>query len=164
MTTVAFHPRLSTGCREISGQPPFRRAMSLAVSGGVYHRTGEVEGEVLAELGLRPGHFIVDFGCGSFAYSAGAPPGNRSLRAAGRVRRRSAFARSNLRELKNIILRIYVFGRTKPINVGKTKVKPAAPSAIHAGTVKQSGSLFARKAKEEDLKARSGSRSRRSKD
>ena len=115
--------------------------MSLAVSGGVYHRTGEVEGEVLAELGLRPGHFIVDFGCGSFAYSAGAPPGNRSLRAAGRVRRRSAFARSNLRELKNIILWQF-FGRTKPINVGKTKLKSGAPSAIHAGTAKQ----FARKA------------------
>jgi ubiquinone/menaquinone biosynthesis C-methylase UbiE len=44
---------------------PLDEAMSLAVGGGDYHRTGEVEGEVLAELGLRPGHFIVDIGCGS---------------------------------------------------------------------------------------------------
>jgi ubiquinone/menaquinone biosynthesis C-methylase UbiE len=44
---------------------PLDEAMALAVGGGDYRRAGEVEGEVLAELGLRPGQFIVDVGCGS---------------------------------------------------------------------------------------------------
>jgi ubiquinone/menaquinone biosynthesis C-methylase UbiE len=44
---------------------PLDQAMALSIGGGDYHRTGKVEGEVLAELGLRPGHFIVDIGCGS---------------------------------------------------------------------------------------------------
>jgi ubiquinone/menaquinone biosynthesis C-methylase UbiE len=44
---------------------PLDEAMALAVGGGGYDANGKIECEALVGLGLRPGHFVIDIGCGS---------------------------------------------------------------------------------------------------
>jgi ubiquinone/menaquinone biosynthesis C-methylase UbiE len=44
---------------------PLDIAMDQAVGGGGYEANGRLECETLIEHGLRPGHFVVDIGCGS---------------------------------------------------------------------------------------------------
>jgi 2-polyprenyl-3-methyl-5-hydroxy-6-metoxy-1,4-benzoquinol methylase len=46
------------------GSMPLDEAMSTAV-GGQYNELGAIEADLLASLGLRDGHTLVDFGCGS---------------------------------------------------------------------------------------------------
>lgn len=49
---------------------PLDEAMALAVGGGGYDAIGNIECEALVDLGLRPGQFVVDIGCGSGRLSA----------------------------------------------------------------------------------------------
>lgn len=54
-------------CRVVAkfvAEHPLDEAMALAV-GGDYELNGKRECDLLIELGLRPGHFLIDIGCGS---------------------------------------------------------------------------------------------------
>jgi hypothetical protein len=59
---------------------PLDEAMALAVGGGDYRRTGKVESEVLAELGLRPGHFIVDIDAAAVGFQRNCRSATRAER------------------------------------------------------------------------------------
>ncbi len=44
---------------------PLDKAMELSVGGGDYEGNGKIECAALEDLGLKPGHFVIDIGCGS---------------------------------------------------------------------------------------------------
>jgi ubiquinone/menaquinone biosynthesis C-methylase UbiE len=44
---------------------PLDKAMALAVGGGDYEINGRLECDALVDCGLKPGHSVVDIGCGS---------------------------------------------------------------------------------------------------
>src|SRR5258708_21406592 len=50
--------------RKLLTEHPLAEAMSVAV-GGNYDAFGEIEKQLLVELGLQPQHTLVDVGCGS---------------------------------------------------------------------------------------------------
>ena len=58
---VADYERLVA---ELVATRPIDEAMAVAV-GGDYERTGTIEAAVLRHAGLRNGHSLIDFGCGS---------------------------------------------------------------------------------------------------